>query len=112
MKQFTVFLTKFFSNLDKVFTANLIYKTWITLSWEQTTKLQITETKVNKLLLVTQGVGAVFVAVFLAAYLGGLPSTDVLHSEPAFRIPLMVFGAVLLVLVLANVILAAYHKRN
>lgn len=60
----------------------------------------------------TQGVGAVFVGIYLAAYMAGLPSTDVLHSEPAFRIPLMVFGAVLLVLVLATVILAAYRKKD
>jgi hypothetical protein len=74
--------------------------------------MQITEKKVNKLLLATQGVGAVFVGIFLAAYLGGLPSTNVLHSEPAFRIPLMVFGAVLLVLVFVVVILAAYLKKE
>jgi hypothetical protein len=67
--------------------------------------MQITEKKVYKLLLATQGVGAVFVGIFLAAYLGGLPSTDVLHSEPAFRIPLIIFGAILLILVLSTVIL-------
>jgi len=55
--------------------------------------MQITETKINKLLLATQGVGGVFVAVFLAAYLAGLPSTAVLHSAPVFKIPLIVFGA-------------------
>jgi hypothetical protein len=74
--------------------------------------MQITEKKVNKLLLATQGVGAVFVGIFLAAYLGGLPSTDVLHSEPAFRIPLIIFGAILLILVLSTVILAAYLKKE
>lgn len=65
-----------------------------------------------KLLYATQGVGAVFVAVFLAAYLGGLPSTDVLHSEPAFRIPLIVFGAALLALILATAILATYLRKR
>lgn len=66
----------------------------------------------GKLLYATQGVGAVFVAVFLAAYLGGLPSTDVLHSEPAFRIPLIVFGAALLALILATAILATYLRKR
>jgi len=66
----------------------------------------------GKLLYATQGVGAVFVAVFLAAYLGGLPSTDVLHSELAFRIPLIIFGAALLVLILASVIMAAYLRKR
>ena len=54
----------------------------------------------------------VFVAVFLAAYLGGLPSTDVLHSEPIFRIPLIIFGAALLILILATVIMAAYMRKR
>jgi hypothetical protein len=66
----------------------------------------------RKLLYATQGVGAVFVAVFLAAYLGGLPSTDVLHSEPIFRIPLIIFGAALLILILATVIMAAYLRKR
>jgi len=66
----------------------------------------------GKLLYATQGVGAVFVAVFLAAYLGGLPSTDVLHSEPIFRIPLIIFGAALLILILATAIMAAYLEEK
>ena len=58
----------------------------------------------TNLLLITQAVGAVFVGVFLAAYLGGMfmtPSTTVLHALPAFRIPLIISGSALLVLVLA-----------
>jgi hypothetical protein len=66
----------------------------------------------GKLMYVTQGVGAVFVAVFLGAYLGGLPSTDVLHSEPIFKIPLIIFGAALLILILATVIMAAYLRKR
>ncbi len=63
-------------------------------------------------LFITQGVGAIFVAIFLAAYLGGLPSTVVFHSEPIFRIPLSIFGVVLLVMVLAAVILAVSSKKD
>ena len=74
--------------------------------------MRFSEKRVTQFLFATQGVGAVFVGIFLAAYLGGLPSTDVLHSEPAFRIPLIAFGAVLLIMVLATVILAAYHKKD
>ena len=62
-----------------------------------------------------QVVGAVFVGFFLAAYLGGMfmdPSTTVLHSEPVFRIPLTVFGIVLLVLVLAGVVLTVSWKAS
>jgi hypothetical protein len=74
--------------------------------------LGFNEKQITKLLLATQGIGAVFVSVFLAAYLGGLPSTAVLHSEPAFKIPLIIFGAALLMLVLSTVVLAVYSKKN
>ena len=66
----------------------------------------------TNLLLALESVGAAFVAVFLAAYLGGLPSNRVLDSEPAFRIPLAVFGIVLLVLILATVVLAVASKKK
>ena len=74
--------------------------------------MQITEKNLNALLYATEGVGAVFVAIFLAAYLGGLPSTNVLHSEPAFRIPLMFFGAVLLGLIAVTAIVALYSRKK
>jgi hypothetical protein len=67
------------------------------------------------LLFALQGVGAVFVGFFLAAYLGGMfmtPSTTVLHSEPAFKIPLMIFGILFLVFALAVIILAASTKKK
>jgi hypothetical protein len=74
--------------------------------------MQITEKNVNMLLYATEGVGAVFVAIFLAAYLGGLPSTNVLHSEPAFRISLIIFGAGLLGLILVSIIVAAFVRKK
>lgn len=63
--------------------------------------MRLSDKKVTRFLFLTQGVGAVFVGIFLAAYLGGLPTTAVLHSEAAFRIPLFIFGAVLMFLVLS-----------
>jgi hypothetical protein len=63
-------------------------------------------------LFITQGAGAIFVAIFLAAYLGGLPSTVVFHSEPAFRIPLSIFGVVLMVMVLAALVLVVLSKKD
>ena len=74
--------------------------------------MQITEKTVNVFLYATEGSGAVLVAIFLAAYLGGLPSTNVLHSEPAFRISLMVFGAILLGLILIDIIVAVYLRKK
>ena len=68
--------------------------------------------QITKLLFATQGVGAIFVGIFLAAYLAGLPSTAVLHSEPAFRILLIIFGAALLVLILLTVVVVVYSKKK
>ena len=67
---------------------------------------------IKTLLFSVEGVGAVFVAIFLAAYLGGLPTNKVLDNEPAFRIPLQIFGAVLLVLIFVGVVLAVFCNRQ
>lgn len=74
--------------------------------------MRLTDKRISNFLFVTQGVGIVFVGIFLAAYLGGLPTTNVLHSEPAFKIPLTIFGIALLVLILATVILAVNSKKE
>lgn len=74
--------------------------------------MRLSDRRTATFLFALQGVGAVFVGIFLAAYLGGLPSTAVLHSEPVFRIPLFIFGAVLLVLVLSALVLAVLSKKD
>ena len=74
--------------------------------------MRLSDRRIATFLFALQGVGAVFVGIFLAAYLGGLPSTVVLHSEPAFRIPLIIFGAVLLVLVASALVLAVLSKKD
>ena len=74
--------------------------------------MRLSEKQINAFLFVTQGVGAVFVGVFLAAYLAGLPTTDVFHSEPAFRIPLTVLGVVLLIMVLSASVLSVLSKKD
>jgi hypothetical protein len=74
--------------------------------------MQITEKTVKMILYATEGLGAIFVAIFLAAYLGGLPSTKVLHSELTFRVALAVSGVALLGLVFVNIIMAAYLRKK
>jgi hypothetical protein len=76
------------------------------------TYVRLSDKKLAAFLFSLEGAGAVFAGIFLVAYLGGLPSTEVLHSEPVFRIPLAIFGAALLVLVLSALILAALTKRD
>lgn len=67
---------------------------------------------IKTVLFSVEAVGAVFVAIFLAAYLGGLPTNNVLQDEPAFRIPLQIFGAVLLVLILVTVVVAVVSNKS
>ena len=74
--------------------------------------MRLTDEQTAKFLFAVQGIGAVFVGVFLAAYLGGLPTTAVLHSEPAFRIPLTILGVALLILVLSAFVLAGLSKND
>jgi hypothetical protein len=74
--------------------------------------LGLSERQIDTFLFAAQGVGAAFVGIFLAAYLAGIPTTVVFHSEPAFRIPLTILGIVLLVMVISAFILAAVSKKN
>jgi hypothetical protein len=68
----------------------------------------------NTALLALEGVGAVFVGLFLAVYLGGLfviPQTTVFHSVPEIKLALAVLGVILLVIILATVILSILKRR-
>ncbi len=72
--------------------------------------MELSDKRVKTFLLTIQGIGAVFVALFLAAYLAGLPTTNVLHSELALRVPLAIFGLALIFLVLSCLVIAALRK--
>ena len=73
--------------------------------------MQLSDAGMTKFLFVVEGVGIVFVGIFLMAYLSGLPSTAVLHSEPAVRTSLTVIGLAFLALILSTVVLAIYKRR-
>ncbi|MCW4000832.1 MAG: hypothetical protein NWE93_11385 [Candidatus Bathyarchaeota archaeon] len=73
--------------------------------------MKISSQPVTVFLYATQGVGAVFVGLFLAAYLAGLPTTAVLHSDPTVRLTLSVLGVAYLALTLAGIILAALKRK-
>jgi len=49
------------------------------------------------LVFLAQGAGAIFYAVFLASYALALPSNEVLHDLPVFKIPISIFGAIFIV---------------
>ena len=74
--------------------------------------MQPNNEKLTKFLLAAEGVGVFFVIVYSAAYLLGLPSTNVLHSEPAIRVTLSVLGLVLVALALAALVAAWLWKRR
>ncbi len=66
-------------------------------------------------LFAIEGVGAVFVGLFLSVYLWGLrdvPRDVVYHSQPIFRILLSAFGVFLIVLVLTAAILSVLVKKK
>jgi hypothetical protein len=69
---------------------------------------------VTTALFALEGVGTVFIGLFLAVYLGGLfvtPQTTVFHSVPEIKLALAVLGVILLVVILATVILAIYKRK-
>jgi len=74
--------------------------------------LNFDEARITKFLFITQGVGAIFTGIFLAAYLSGLPTTAVLHSEPVVRASLSVIGIVFLVLILSTIIIALISNKT
>ena len=66
----------------------------------------------TKVLLAIEIIGAIFVSIFLAAYLGGIPTTVVYHSELVFRIPLVIFGGLFLVTIIIALGLAWRSKKT
>lgn len=78
--------------------------------------LPLTNKQVKGFLFAVEGVGAVFVSLFIIVYLAGLsrlPSDVVYHSEPAFRMPMSIIGAVLVALALVALVLAVvFNKKN
>ena len=67
--------------------------------------LQLKRNQLVRFVFLTQGIGAIFFAVFLASYALALPSNQVLHGQPIFRIPLSIFGALFLALIAIAVVL-------
>jgi hypothetical protein len=65
----------------------------------------------TKVLLALEAIGAIFIGIYLSAYLGGIPTTVVYHSELAFRIPLAIFGGLILVLALILSVFASRSKK-
>ena len=74
--------------------------------------LGLSDNQTRTFLFAVQGVGAVFVGLFLAAYLAGLPTTAVYHSDPLVRLLLSGLGIAFLALILATIVVAAIDRRS
>ena len=68
--------------------------------------------KMATVLLIFEVIGAIFTGIFLAAYLSGLPSTQVLHSEPFFRMALIIMGGLFLATALLSLMLMISGNRK
>ncbi len=69
---------------------------------------------VNTVLFALEGIGAIFVGLFLAVYLGGLfviPQTTVFHSVPEIKLALAVLGVIFLIMIFASVVLAVLKRK-
>ncbi len=82
--------------------------------------MKITEKQTNIFLFAAQGVGAIFVGIFLTAYFGGLleayiadlPLTNTFNSDPTFVVSQSVIGAILIAFVVVALVLAAIVKQK
>ena len=72
----------------------------------------LSDKQTRTFLFAVQGVSAIFVGLFLAAYLSGLPTTAVYHSDPNVRFLLSIFGVAVLALILASIVVAALNKHT
>lgn len=75
--------------------------------------MQLNDNQISKFLFVFEGIGAVFTGAFLIAYLLGLPTDVVYHSDPTLRMILSIFGGILVLLILLSVVVlrGAKHKE-
>lgn len=64
--------------------------------------------RISKFLFVFEGIGVVFLGLFLIAYLAGLPTDIVYHSETSLRLLLSIFGVVFVLFVAFGFILARF----
>lgn len=70
------------------------------------------DNQISKFLLTFQGIGAIFTGAFLMAYLIGLPTDVVYHSDPTLRTILSIFGAILLIFILIAILISATNKKK
>jgi hypothetical protein len=68
--------------------------------------------QLGRIVLLTQGVGIIFFAVFWASYAFALPSNRVLHGEAVFKIPISIFGGLFVILTIVLLVLSFVWNRR
>ena len=66
------------------------------------------DSQISKFLFVFEGIGVIFLGLFLIAYLTGLPTDIVYHSDPSLRLLLSVSGVVLVFFVAIGFVLLRF----
>jgi len=74
--------------------------------------LGLNDNQISKFLFAFEGVGVVFAGSFLVAYLLGLPTDVVYHSDPTLRLILSLFGGLVIILVLATLLISILNRKK
>lgn len=77
--------------------------------------MRLSDVPVSGLLYAVEGIGAVFISLFLFVYLAGLtnlPGNVVYHSDPAFRVPLTIIGTILIALIIVAFVICSLTKKS
>ncbi|MCW3997654.1 MAG: hypothetical protein NWF10_03695 [Candidatus Bathyarchaeota archaeon] len=74
--------------------------------------MHLNDNQVSKFLFVFEGIGAIFAGAFLVAYLLGLPTDVVYHSDPILRLVLSIFGGILVLFILVTVVVLRGPKKK
>jgi hypothetical protein len=68
--------------------------------------------QISKFLFVFEGIGAIFAGAFLVAYLSGLPTDVVYHSDPTLRLVLSIFGGIFILLIFVALIASRWITKK
>ena len=74
--------------------------------------LDLNDNQISKFLFAFEGIGVLFAGAFLVAYLLGLPTSVVYHSDPTLRMILSLFGGLLIILVIIGLLVSALNKKK
>ena len=70
------------------------------------------ENQISKFLYAFEGIGTIFAGAFLVAYLSGLPTNVVYHSDTTLRMILSIFGGILIILVIVALLIFTLNKKK